>query len=54
MNSNDQFDINSFRLPSEDYAFSNNFKPTLKAPDFDDCSFSYNSSTHTVTMKLIK
>ncbi len=54
MNSNGKFDKNSLGLPKEGYAFSNNFKPRVKAPEYDDCKFRYDSLTHTVITSLIK
>lgn len=54
MNSNGQFDKNFLGLPKEGYAFSNNFKPTIKAPDYDDCKFNYDSTSCMISMNLIK
>jgi uncharacterized protein (DUF2141 family) len=54
MNSNGKFDKTFIGLPKEGYAFSNNFIPTVKAPDYDDCKFTYDSTTNVVTMNLIK
>lgn len=38
-NGNKVMDKSFFGLPEEGYAFSNNFKPILSAPNFDDCAF---------------
>lgn len=38
-NGNKVMDKSFFGLPEEGYAFSNNFKPVLSAPNFDDCAF---------------
>ena len=54
MNSNGKFDKNFIGLPKEGYAFSNNFKPTIKAPDYDDCKFNYDSTSCIISMHLIK
>lgn len=54
MNSNGKFDKNFIGMPTEGYCFSNNFKPAVKAPDYDDCKFNYDSTTKTVSMNLIK
>jgi uncharacterized protein (DUF2141 family) len=54
MNSNGEFDKNFIGLPAEGYCFSNNFRPTVKGPDYDDCKFNYDSTTDAVTMHLIK
>ena len=54
MNSNGKFDKNFIGMPTEAYCLSNNYKPRLKAPDYDDCKFDYNSATTMITMNLIK
>ena len=54
INSNGKIDKNFIGVPKEPYAFSNNYKPTIKAPNFDDCKFDYSSKTHSVTMTMIK
>ncbi|MDB5284912.1 MAG: hypothetical protein JWO06_3987 [Bacteroidota bacterium] len=54
VNDNGKIDKNLIGIPTEPYAFSNNYKPKVKAPAFKDCVFSYNKDTNTVTMKLIK
>jgi uncharacterized protein (DUF2141 family) len=48
-----KFDKNIFGLPKEAYAFSNNFKPKLKVPSFDDCKFTYDVTNFTVITDLI-
>lgn len=54
VNSSGKIDKNLIGIPTEPYAFSNNYKPTIKAPGFADCSFNYNATENTVTMSLIK
>jgi uncharacterized protein (DUF2141 family) len=54
MNSNGGFDKNFLGLPKEGYCFSNNFRPIVKAPCFNDCKFNYDSATNTMTMFMIK
>lgn len=44
---------NLIGIPKEPYAFSNNYKPTIKAPSFNDCKFTYSAKSNTVNMKLI-
>lgn len=39
MNSNDKVDKNFLGIPTEPYAFSNNIRPTVAAPGFDECKF---------------
>lgn len=38
-NNNDKLDKNFVGIPTEPYAFSNNVRPKLSAPDFNDCKF---------------
>lgn len=54
VNSNGKIDKNIIGIPTEPYAFSNNYKPTVKAPAFKNCKFDYDSVSNTVTMKMIK
>ena len=54
VNSNGKIDKNFIGIPKEPYAFSNNFKPKLKAPDFDDCKFDYSAKANKLTMSMIK
>lgn len=44
-NSDDECNLNFFGIPQEGYGFSNNFRPKLSAPDFDDCKFSLKERT---------
>lgn len=39
MNNNDKIDKNFLGIPTEPYAFSNNVRPTVAAPNFDECKF---------------
>ena len=39
LNDNDKIDKNFLGIPTEPYAFSNNIRPTLAAPDFNECKF---------------
>ncbi len=47
-------DKNIFGIPTEPYAFSMNFKPTIKAPTFSDCKFDYNAEKATIEIALLK
>ncbi|RZL03967.1 MAG: DUF2141 domain-containing protein [Hymenobacter sp.] len=38
-NNNDKLDKNMLGIPSEPYAFSNNVRPHLAAPSFEECKF---------------
>ena len=44
-NGNGKFDMNWMGMPLEGYGFSNNVKPMLKAPNFDECKFHYDGTT---------
>lgn len=52
VNDNGKIDKNMIGIPEEPYAFSNDYKPVIKAPSFNDCKFSYNSQQNTVTITL--
>ena len=54
VNSNGKIDKNLIGIPTEPYAFSNNFKPTVKAPAFKNCRFEYTAIANTVAMKMIR
>ena len=54
VNSNGKIDKNMIGIPTEPYAFSNNYKPTVKAPGFKNCKFNYCSDTNIVAMKMIQ
>ena len=41
-----------FGIPKEGYGFSNNYKPKLSAPSFNDCKFVVGQNT-SLTIKLI-
>ncbi len=45
---------NLLGLPTDPYGFSNNFRPTIKAPKFNDCCFTYSETVHTLHISLIK
>tara|TARA_B100001287_G_C22657534_1_gene518574 strand:+ start:490 stop:921 length:432 start_codon:yes stop_codon:yes gene_type:complete len=51
-NNNDNCDKNFFGIPVEPYAFSNDIRPKLSAPSFEDCSFQLNRSK-TITIQLV-
>lgn len=53
-NSNGKIDKNFIGMPTEGYAFSQNFKPTVKAPNFGQCSFVYNAKEHRLNIKMIR
>ena len=55
MNGNKKLDKNFLGIPTEPFAFSNNYKPMFRAPRWDDCEFEYSTKSNTVIIKkLIK
>ncbi|MES2620423.1 MAG: DUF2141 domain-containing protein [Bacteroidota bacterium] len=53
-NNSGDIDKNALGIPKERYAFSNNFKPTIKAPSFSDCKFAYNAKDNTINIAMLK
>ncbi len=53
LNDNGKLDRNLIGYPKEPFGFSNNFRPVVAAPDFDDCAFEVTGATATVSIKLI-
>ena len=53
MNNNDKLDKNFVGIPTEPFAFSNNVRPKLAPPDFNECKFTV-SGPRVVTIKLTK
>lgn len=51
-NSNGKCDRNFFGIPKEPYAFSQNFKPKLSAPKFEDCQFEL-TDDHSMEIELL-
>jgi len=52
-NSNGKFDENMLGMPKEGYCFSNNIKPRLSAPGFDQCVFDYKGGEQPITMNML-
>jgi uncharacterized protein (DUF2141 family) len=44
-NDDKECNTNLLGVPTEAYAFSNDFRPFLSAPEFSDCSFKVNQNT---------
>ena len=40
--------------PKDPYAFSNNARPTFKAPSFDDCCFDYTELDNSIEITMIR
>lgn len=53
VNKNNKFDKTMLGFPKEPYGLSNNFKPTLSEPKFEDCSFKITDKSHTLSIALI-
>jgi uncharacterized protein (DUF2141 family) len=54
VDSDGEIDKNGLGIPTEPYAFSNNFRPVIKAPSFKDCKFVYDATTNTLNIALLK
>ena len=52
MNNNDKIDKNFLGIPTEPYAFSNNIRPTVAAPDFNECKFTVDGPGQVVSIVL--
>ncbi|MGI4864486.1 MAG: DUF2141 domain-containing protein [Janthinobacterium lividum] len=50
LNNNDKLDKNFLGIPTEPFAFSNNVKPRLSAPDFKECKFTVSGPGQVVTI----
>lgn len=53
VNNNDKLDKNFLGIPTEPYAFSNNVRPKLSAPKFEECKFRADADGKVVTIKLV-
>lgn len=54
VNSDGKINKNGIGIPKEPYAFSNNYKPVIKAPNFKDCMFAYTASSDTLVISMIR
>jgi uncharacterized protein (DUF2141 family) len=54
LNDNDQLDKNSFGIPTEPYAFSNNPKVKWKAPSFTESKFHFSKTNQRLQLTLKK
>lgn len=52
-NNNNKCDLNFFGVPTEQYAFSNNFKPFMSSPKFKDCKFIVGDEEKRINIKLL-
>ena len=51
-NNNDKCDKNFFGIPTEGYGFSNNKKPVLSIPSFEECSVNL-TSDKSISIKVL-
>ncbi|SDX84081.1 DUF2141 domain-containing protein [Hymenobacter psychrophilus] len=54
LNNNDKVDKNLLGIPTEPFAFSNNVRPRLAPPAFDDCKFMVREPGQVVSIRLLK
>ena len=52
MNSDGKINKNFVGVPTEPYAFSNDYKPVIRQPKFKECEFTYDASSNTVTVEM--
>lgn len=52
INNNDKLDKNFLGIPTEPFAFSNNVRPTLAPPNFDECKFKVSGPGQVVSIAL--
>lgn len=52
-NGNEKLDKNFVGIPTEPFAFSNNFRPKFGGPPFEKCSFSFSADKQVVEIKMI-
>jgi uncharacterized protein (DUF2141 family) len=50
LNNNDKLDKNFLGIPTEPFAFSNNVKPRLAAPRFEECKFTVAGPGQVITI----
>ncbi|WP_052732672.1 DUF2141 domain-containing protein [Hymenobacter terrenus] len=54
LNNNEKLDTNFIGIPTEPYGFSNNIRPTMAAPKFDECKFLVDKPGKVVNIVLKK
>jgi hypothetical protein len=52
VNQNKICDKNFFGVPTEGYAFSNNVRPNLSVPSFEDCCFKFQQD-RSINIKMV-
>lgn len=53
VNANGKLDTGTFGIPSEPFAFSNNFKPKWGGPSFEKCKFEFSQEKQTISISMI-
>lgn len=53
VNANGKLDTGTFGIPTEPFAFSNNFKPKWGGPTFDKCKFEFDKDKQNIEITLI-
>lgn len=53
VNANDKLDTGMFGIPSEPFAFSNNFRPKFGGPSFEKCRFEFSKDKQDLQIQMI-
>lgn len=53
VNANGKLDTGTFGIPTEPFAFSNNFKPKWGGPSFEKCKFEFSQEKQTISISMI-
>ncbi|MPR33188.1 DUF2141 domain-containing protein [Salmonirosea aquatica] len=53
LNDNNKLDKNLVGYPKEPFGFSNNYRPVVSGPDFQDCAFELTNQGKSISIKLI-
>jgi len=51
-NANGKLDTNFFGIPKEGWGVSNNARPALRAPNFDEARFTLTGASHSIDVKI--
>lgn len=54
LNNNGKLNTNIFGYPKEPFCFSNNIKPLIKAPSFNECKVLVKGQSNTLNVKMIR
>ena len=52
-NGNGELDKGMFGIPSEPFAFSNNFRPKFGGPSYEKCKFDFNKDDQVIQIEMI-